>query len=224
MMKWLKTYSRLIWWAAMLLFFSLMTLPLWSPTLDGNLIQIKGHEIIPFLVWIALLLWPLFKEINLFGFSLKKEIDSLRSEVKEQRLEFKEQIVNLKSDIKIQNTVLIPAVAEGVRSTTGVSTTPPDLETIKLSEEAIKVLSTLWKHQQKYDPQFWGFVVGPGSLHYRTYAIGVGETMKLGLTVVNPENGMVFLTVEGIEYCKKNKEKLKDDWDYNRWQKLGAAP
>lgn len=224
MMEWLKTYSKLIWWAAMLLFFSLMTIPVWSPTLDGNFIYIKGNRIILFLVWIVLLLWPLFKEINLFGFSLKREIDSLRSEVKEQRLEFREQIVSLKSDIRIQNTVLIPPVAESVKSTTGVSKTPADLGTMQLSEETIKVLSTLWKHQQQYDPQFWGFLVGPGSPHYRTYVIGVGETMKLGLTVVSPENGMVFLTVEGIDYCKKNKDKLKDDWDYNRWQKLGATP
>lgn len=223
-MKWLKTYSRLIWWVAMVLFFSLVTMDLWRPTFYGDFSYIKGNGIILFLVWIALLLWPLFKEINLFGLSLKKVIDSLRSEVKEQRLEFREQMVNLKSDIRIQNTVFIPPFAESVKSTTGVSKTPSDLGTIQLSEEATKVLSTLWKHQQQYDPQFWGFVVGPGSPHYRTYAIGLGETMKLGLTVVSPENGMVFLTVEGIDYCKKNKDKMKDDWDYNRWQKLGATP
>jgi hypothetical protein len=154
---------------------------------------------------------------------LKKEIDSLKSEVKEQRLELKEQIVNLKSDIRIQNTVLLPQAADGVKLTTSLGTAPSDLESRQLSEEAIKLLSTLWKHQQKYDPKFWGFVIGPGSPYRRTYVIGLGETMKLGLTVESPENGMVFLTVEGIEYCKKNIGKLKDDWDYDRWQKLGAA-
>jgi hypothetical protein len=222
MMEWLKTYSRLIWWVAMVLFFSLMTMQIWSPTLCSDFTNIKGNGIILFFVWIALLLWPLFKEINFFGFSLKKEIDSLKSEIKEQRLEFKEQIVNLKSEIRIQN-IFIPPAQQGVKSTTGVSKTPQDLGTTELWEESIKVLSTLWKHQQEYDPKYWGFVIGPGSPHYPTYAIGVGETMKLGLTVVNPENGMVFLTVQGIEYCKKNKDKLKDDWDYSRWQKLGAA-
>lgn len=123
-MKWLKTYSRLIWWVAMVLFFSLVTMELWRPTFYGDFRYIKGNGIILFLVWIALLLWPLFKEINLFGLSLKKEIDSLRLEVKEQRLEFREQIVSLKSDIRIQNTVLIPPFAESVKSTTGVSKTP----------------------------------------------------------------------------------------------------
>jgi hypothetical protein len=226
MVEWLKTYYRFIWWVArflwwiaMLIFFSVLTLRIWSPTLCGDFTYIKGNGIILLLVWIALLLWPLFKEINLFGLSLKKEIDSLRTEIKEQRLEFREQIVNLKSEIRVQNIINIPPSAEGVKSTAGVGKTPPDLETKELWEESIKVLSTLWKHQQQYAPQFWGFVVGPGSPNYRTYAIGVGETMKLGLTTVNAENGMVFLTVQGIEYCKKNKGKLKDDWDYNRWQK-----
>lgn len=219
-MKWLKTYSRLIWWVAMVLFFSLMTMRIWSPTLCGDFTYIKGNGIILFLVWIALLLWPLFKEINLFGLSLKKEIDSLRSEIKEQRLEIKEQIVNLKSEIRIQNTtVLMPSAAEGVSSILGVSTTPRDLATKQLSEEAIKLLSTLWKHHQKHEPKFWGFFVGPANPHYRTFAIGVGETMKLGLTVVSPENGMVFLTLEGVAYCNENKNKLRDDWSYDRWQK-----
>lgn len=175
----------------MVLFFSLMTMGLWRPTLYDDFTHIKGNGIILFLIWIALLLWPLFKEINLFGLGLKKEIDSLKTELKEQRLELKEQIVNLKSDIRIQNIVMPPA-EQGLKLTTDVSTTPPDLETVKLSEEAIKVLSTLWKHQQKYDPKFWGFIVAPSSPYYRTFAIGVGETMKLGLTVVSPENGMVF--------------------------------
>jgi len=99
MMEWLRSNFRTIWWVVVLVFFSLITLEIWTPILGfGDFRYIKSNIIIVFLVWIALLLWPLFKEINLFGFSLKKEIDSLKSEVKEQRLEFREQIVNLKSD------------------------------------------------------------------------------------------------------------------------------
>lgn len=219
-MKWLKSNFKNVWWVIVLAFFSVMTFGLWNP--DSS--YTKGNNLILLLAWIVIILWPLFKEINLFGFSLKKEIDSLKSEIKEQRLEFKEQIVNLKSDVRIQNTLLFPPVAEGLKSTMDIGKVPPDLETKQLSDEALKVLSTLWKHQQQYDPKLWGFVVPPPSPHYRTYAIGVGETMRLGLTSVAPDSGMVFLTVDGIEYCKKNQAKLLEDWDYQRWQKLGAAP
>jgi len=225
MMEWVRSNFRTIWWVVVLVFFSLITLEIWTPILGfGDFRYIKSNIIIVFLVWIALLLWPLFKEINLFGFSLKKEIDSLKSEVKEQRLEFREQIVNLKSEIRIQNTILLPTISQGVKSTMDVGTVPPDLESKQLSDEALKVLSTLWKHQQQYDPKLWGFVIGPGNPHYRTYAIGVGDTMKLGLTSVSPDSGMVFLTVDGIEYCRRNQAKLLVDWEYQRWQKLGAAP
>lgn len=57
-------------------------------------------DIFIFLIWMTLLLVPLFQEVNLFGIKLKTEIDSLKSEIKEQ-------IINLRADI--QNTINVRA-------------------------------------------------------------------------------------------------------------------
>jgi len=50
-------------------------------------------DIIIFLVWIALLLAPIFQQVSLFGLTFKKEIESLKSEVKDQ-------LVSLRSEIQ----------------------------------------------------------------------------------------------------------------------------
>jgi hypothetical protein len=177
----------------MILFFSFLMISRAGLILKGfDMPPMHLGDIIVFFVWTALLLWPLFGEFSLFGFGFKKHTDS---EVSKRR-------------------------PEEVRVTLTRGAPPPDIETKELSEEALKVLSTLWKHQQQYDPQVWQFAVRPKSPYYGTYAIGVGETMKLGLTAINPENGMVFLTVEGINYCREHHAKLSSvGWDYSRWQR-----
>ena len=49
-------------------------------------------DVFVFLVWVALLLSPLFSEVSLFGISLKRELQQLRSDVTSQ-------ITSLKADI-----------------------------------------------------------------------------------------------------------------------------
>lgn len=53
-------------------------------------------DIIILLIWISLLVMPLFQEVNFYGLKLKKEIITLKSDLKEQ-------IINLRSDV--QNSI-----------------------------------------------------------------------------------------------------------------------
>jgi hypothetical protein len=55
--------------------------------------QPSPFDIILFLVWIALLLSPIFSQVSLFGVTLRKELNALRSEVKDQ-------LINLRSEIQ----------------------------------------------------------------------------------------------------------------------------
>jgi len=67
----------------------------WSVYLNGTS---TPFEIIIFLIWIALLLAPLFREVSFFGISLKNKIDSLRDE-----------IITLKNEIhSTQNVYVYP--------------------------------------------------------------------------------------------------------------------
>lgn len=56
-----------------------------------------------FLIWIALLLVPIFEEISLFGIKLKREIDNLRTDLTGQILSLRTDIQNsidFKTEIK----------------------------------------------------------------------------------------------------------------------------
>lgn len=73
-----------------------------------------------------------------------------------------------------------------------------------------KVLRTLWKYQVELfgpdDIRRWGFKADIRSQDYMAFSIGVGELLKRNLVAVDA-HGLVFLTTEGIEFCKKeNKE------------------
>ena len=210
--EWLKTNFKTIWWVVMLGLFSFMTAGIWWPVLKGKDIpSMNTGSIILFLIWTALLFWPIIKEINLFGLSLKKEIDSVKSEVREIRV-----TVNL-------NT---PPYTDQVFTSEQILRQPlrPPPPTTKLSDDALKVLSTLYKHQMQYSPQIWRFAVGPRNSNYEIYSKGVSETNRLGLTGSWPEDGMTYLTPAGLAYCKVNENNLPKDWDYQRWQKSDVTP
>lgn len=93
MINWLKAHWKVVWW---LLLVGLATYFLWQRFDSITSGTTNATDIVLFLIWIALLTTPLFREVSLFGVSFKKEIDNLRTE-------FKEQIINLRSDI--QNTI-----------------------------------------------------------------------------------------------------------------------
>jgi hypothetical protein len=160
-------------------------------------------DVFIFLIWMALLLIPLFKEVKFFGIELKQEMDSLRKEVKEQ-------IVNLRSEIQtsisLQNRINITQ-----NVLTGVSELPPTKEEGKLSPDTVKVPSTLWQHQKDYfgedvTGKVWTFVVPVGSPNYPEYARGIGEGLRRGYVAISG-NGQAMLTVEGIKYCRNSEKR-----------------
>ena len=93
MAKWKRPSYKVGWFLLVLGLLTYLVVSKWSAYLDGSP---RPFEIIIFLIWIALLLAPLFREVSFFGISLKKEFDNFKSEVKEQ-------IIDLRSDI--QNTI-----------------------------------------------------------------------------------------------------------------------
>lgn len=58
-----------------------------------------------FIVWIVLLLFPLFSEMDIFGIKIKKEIDKAKAEVKENLNDIRMQITELKITNSNANTI-----------------------------------------------------------------------------------------------------------------------
>ena len=63
----------------------------------------------------------------------------------------------------------------------------------------------------------WSFVVG-GGRYFSDFLMGVGEGLKKGLVAIDPQNGQFHLTIAGIDYCRRNKDQLLSDWNYEKWK------
>ena len=87
--NWLK----ILWWFLLVGVFAYLLYQRYDFIISG---ATTATDIVIFLILIALLVIPLFQEVNIFGVSFKKEIDNLRTD-------FRDQIFNLRSDI--QNTI-----------------------------------------------------------------------------------------------------------------------
>lgn len=82
-------WIKRIWWLVLVIIMTIFIALRYDALLGGTATVM---DVIIFLIWISLLIVPLFREVNIFGVNLKKEIDSLKTETSEQ-------ISNLRSDI-----------------------------------------------------------------------------------------------------------------------------
>ena len=89
----LPNWLKIVWWLLLVGFFAYLLSQRFDSIVSGAASTI---DIVIFLIFIALLSIPLFREVDFFGVRLKREIDTLRTE-------FKEQIINLRSDINTIN-------------------------------------------------------------------------------------------------------------------------
>lgn len=62
-----------------------------------------------FILWVVLLLLPLFSEMEFFGFKLKKEVEEVKTEIKEGLSDIKMQMFDLKINTSFANNIQIGA-------------------------------------------------------------------------------------------------------------------
>ena len=72
------------WWIALLFITSLLVIFGIFLNICGALYELNQFHYTIFIVWIVLLLVPLFSEISIFGIGVKRELRDLRKEVKKQ--------------------------------------------------------------------------------------------------------------------------------------------
>lgn len=91
-----------------------------------------------------------------------------------------------------------------------------------LSPKAKKVLRTLWRFQQEQfgenDQRRWGFRISSSAPDFSFFRIGATELLTLGFVGEN-DRGLVFLSSEGVEFCKRVRGELDGGGDY--WQNFG---
>ncbi len=125
---------KVIWWLTLITILTSFLRTRYSAIIEGNG---KAIDIFVFLVWCALILVPLFNEVEFFGIKLKREIEELKSEVKEQ-------LVNLRSEV--QNSIQLQSHFNP-QIYLGSGTPPPDSQLPELKDYFSKVLEDTLKKE-----------------------------------------------------------------------------
>ena len=119
------------------------------------------------------------------------------------------------------------AAAEAVPAQTAPKRTGPVMsfpDPNALTKEERKMLKALWPHQRDYlarnENKLWGFTISEAAPDYPEFVLGYSNLSQRGL-VSQGDNGLVFLTDVGINYCKLYKERILGPGD--AWTKFSPA-
>jgi hypothetical protein len=129
----LPNWFKVIWWAFLIALLTFFLLQRYPDLVEG---RATPSDVFVFSVWAALVLVPLFQELNLFGIEVKQEVRELRSELKSE-------LVNLRSQIR--NTADAQA---------RINLVPlPDAELPALEKRAqVAIKKTIQQHGSPHEP------------------------------------------------------------------------
>ncbi|MCK4815329.1 hypothetical protein KA005_06130, partial [bacterium] len=166
------------------------------------------------LLFVALLLAPMFSQIDLFGLKLlheiRRDVDEVKSQVNtlSTNIQSKIQVINVTDGMAQLSDK--PAEQE-VRSTTS-------LKAETRSPMEYKILKTFWTKQvNRYDKWLdsavWTFRINsayPATPEFLRWREAATKLIVEGLAM-EAENGQIYLTPEGFEYCKEHYEEFGVD-------------
>lgn len=128
-MKWnqkLWAFIKRKWWYLILLICS--SFYVWHYRLDIYELSTLNSQSLIFILWLVLLVFPLFSEIELLGVKVKKELEKTTKEVKSDINDLKLQLLDFKVTNSVAQTFYV-----------GNQPLPPKNELAELSVEAEKV-------------------------------------------------------------------------------------
>lgn len=82
---------KIAWWLILVVALTVLLVFRFRALING---EGTPFDIVAFLVWVALLLIPLFQEIGLFGVKLKQQLDDLRAEIRTEITGLRGEIQN----------------------------------------------------------------------------------------------------------------------------------
>lgn len=197
----LPNWLRIIWWVLLSLAATVFLCFRLPDLIDG---RASAFDVLMLLVWLGLLLCPVFAEINLFGLKLKQQIEGLEALITQQ-------ISSLATEVR--STVNMNVIqSSGVQS-------PPDRLPDKTSEEwtrspmEFKILKTLWTKQvNRFDDllSVWSFRLNSNAPEFFGFRDAATKLMKEGL-VAETGHGQIHLIPAGFEYCKNHYKEFPDE-------------
>lgn len=120
----LPNWFKVIWWIALSAVVSAFLIFRCPDLVKGRAVP---GDIFVFLVWTALLLVPVFQEVEFFGFKFKQEIEKAKEELKSEILSVRTELRNeVRTTISPQFTVPLP---------------PPDSQLADLEKRITQVIN-----------------------------------------------------------------------------------
>lgn len=117
----LPNYLKVIWWLVLLVALSWLLNARLEALENGRGVAIDGVILV---IWLGLVLAPIFQEINLFGVKLKQEIQSLKQEVQESISSLRNEVrTSIRTEVSPHFTfpypppdAQLPALEERIKS------------------------------------------------------------------------------------------------------------
>ncbi len=122
----LPNWFKITWWVVLLIISGTILLQRYSDITTGRSVLVDAFI---FLVFVALMLLPIFSEIEFFGIKLKKGIDELKDEI---RIKFGD----IQNEIRNNQTQTLNATFQGF------GPPPPDNTLPELEAKIVRILKT----------------------------------------------------------------------------------
>lgn len=140
------TYIKRKWWYLLLLAGSTWFVCLNKQTILGDNFEKLTPITLVFILWLVLLLLPLFSEMEFFGVKLKKEVEKAASEVKESITDLKMQLIQMQisnsvaTNIQVGNNTMPSEgkMEELLQLVRNLSQNPPNPSTVEPMDDTDK--------------------------------------------------------------------------------------
>ena len=123
----LPNWFKITWWIILLLLTGIILLKRYEAITNGQSVM---ADIFVFLIFVALMLVPIFSEVEFFGIKLKKEIEELKADIKIKFGDIKNEIRNT------QNQTL----TQTIQAYGQYGPPPPDSKLPELEEEIDRIV------------------------------------------------------------------------------------
>jgi hypothetical protein len=132
----LPNWFKILWWIILLLITSFVVCLRFNAIKNGSAVP---FDVSLFIIWVALMVVPIFSEIELFGLKLKREIEDLKSQI---NIKFGD----LKNEIKLSQSQNFTA------NILGYGPPPPDNRIAGIQQQLDKLIMDKVKHQDNVVP------------------------------------------------------------------------
>ena len=168
--------------------------------LSGNAVN---SDLIVILLLVGILLAPMFPHVELFGLKLlRQEVGHLKDQISDVSASVQSMT---QVNIVQETTTPIAKLSEQIQSTVAVERSPMQY----------KILKSFWtkqvnKYEQWLKGEVWMFRINSSSPKFLEWREAATQLILEGL-VTEDDQGRIYLTPVGFEYCKKNYKDFGED-------------